>query len=99
MSHRIIACPHAKTDHSPCIARDGNLALADDALCVGCSRNTLELLGDLNERATRSRRLDVIEANPLPPGPTTHEDLADLFRDRVAAYVRPAVSSDTERAE
>lgn len=31
-----IKCPREKTAMTPCIARDGHLALADDLTCVAC---------------------------------------------------------------
>lgn len=29
-------CPRAKSDMTPCIATDGDVAFADDGVCVGC---------------------------------------------------------------
>ena len=31
-----IVCPREKSFMTPCVARDGNLALSDDHHCVGC---------------------------------------------------------------
>lgn len=45
--HGHVGCPRAKTDMTPCIARDGRFALADDQRCVGCGANPAELLFQL----------------------------------------------------
>ena len=29
-------CPRAKSDMTPCIIKDGDVAFADDGVCVGC---------------------------------------------------------------
>ena len=39
-----VDCPRAKTFMTPCVARDGGLAVADDHLCVGCRRRPTDLL-------------------------------------------------------
>lgn len=36
MSDTYLDCPRAKSAMTPCVARDGRLACADDGLCVGC---------------------------------------------------------------
>jgi hypothetical protein len=33
-----IVCPHAKSDTTPCVLMDGEVARADDGVCVGCER-------------------------------------------------------------
>lgn len=46
-----IACPHATSDMTPCIARDGNTALAGEygsgRTCVGCGSDPKALIGEL----------------------------------------------------
>ena len=42
-----VGCPRAKTDMTPCAARDGNLAVADDGVCVGCGALPADLLREL----------------------------------------------------
>lgn len=42
-----IGCPRAKTDMTPCIARDGDLAEDDLGMCVGCRHSAAELLKEL----------------------------------------------------
>lgn len=48
-----VGCPRAKTDMTPCIARDGALALAGDfphtETCVGCDMNPMYLLEELRK--------------------------------------------------
>jgi hypothetical protein len=45
-----IDCPRAKTWMTPCVARDGQNACADDGLCVGCGAHPADLLTDLLPR-------------------------------------------------
>jgi hypothetical protein len=44
-----VGCPRAKSDMTPCIARDGHLALADDRACVGCYAVPGQLLAQLEQ--------------------------------------------------
>lgn len=39
-----VGCPRAKSDMTPCVARDGELAQADDGVCVGCGEHPAALL-------------------------------------------------------
>mgnify|MGYP000880047182 CR=1 FL=1 len=43
-----IDCPWAKSEWSPCIARDGGRALADDGVCVGCGKPPGDREGDVD---------------------------------------------------
>jgi hypothetical protein len=52
----IIDCPRAKTDMTPCIARDGKNALADDDMCVGCYVKPKAALRDLGTRYLPARK-------------------------------------------
>lgn len=45
-----IDCPRAKTWMTPCVARDGQHACADDGVCVGCGEHPADLLRDLVRR-------------------------------------------------
>jgi hypothetical protein len=47
-----IGCPRAKTDMTPCVARDGHLAEADDRHCVGCGEWAADLLAALVREVT-----------------------------------------------
>ena len=46
-----IDCPRAAAYQSPCIARDGRAALADDLTCTGCSSPPGILLAELDRAA------------------------------------------------
>lgn len=48
-----IGCPRAKTSETPCVARDGDLAAADDGRCVGCNEVPADLLRDLVREVTK----------------------------------------------
>lgn len=76
-----IDCPRAKTRMTPCIARDGHLAVADDGKCVGCWVFPFEVLRSLSERIGR----------PMTPGAYRgrkgRDKAADDLRDLVAEYV------------
>jgi hypothetical protein len=47
-----VGCPRAKTDMTPCVARNGDWACADDGVCVGCGAKPADLLRDLVREAT-----------------------------------------------
>jgi hypothetical protein len=49
-----VGCPRAASDMTPCMARDGKLALADDGVCVGCGANPAEELRDLVRTVTET---------------------------------------------
>jgi hypothetical protein len=43
-----VGCPRAKTDMTPCVARDGETASYDTSgHCVGCDQHPANLLRDL----------------------------------------------------
>lgn len=42
-----VQCPREKSFMTPCIARDGHLALAGDRVCAGCGADPYTLLKDL----------------------------------------------------
>jgi hypothetical protein len=42
-----IGCPRAKSDMTPCVARDGRLAELDAGNCVGCGEWPADLLAEL----------------------------------------------------
>lgn len=50
-----IGCPRARTSETPCIARDGQTALADDQTCVGCGKRPGALLKELAPAAPELR--------------------------------------------
>lgn len=47
-----VGCPRAKTDMTPCVARDAWTAQDDDGECVGCGRKPADLLTALVAEAT-----------------------------------------------
>lgn len=47
-----VGCPRAKSDMTPCAARDGRSACADDGKCVGCSVHPADALRDLVREVT-----------------------------------------------
>jgi hypothetical protein len=48
-----VGCPRAKSDMTPCVARDGEIACSDDGLCVGCQQHPAELLKELVFEVTK----------------------------------------------
>lgn len=48
----LIGCPRAKSDMTPCVARDGVTACADSGLCVGCNEHAAALLTVLVKEVT-----------------------------------------------
>lgn len=78
-----VGCPRARTDMTPCIARDGHLALADDDGCVGCGQRADGLDGLLqalrHEATGRS-------ASPV----TIPRHAADKLRDLVREVTEPS---------
>jgi hypothetical protein len=73
-----IHCPRAKTSMTPCIARDGALALATTGDCVSCRIHPRTALTELAQRYPAA-------ADTGPEG--SPQEQADRFRDHVAAYV------------
>lgn len=45
-----VKCPREKTFMTPCVARDGKLAVADEGVCVACGEVPSELLAELKAR-------------------------------------------------
>ena len=72
-----VSCPRERSPHTPCIARDGHSALADDDVCVGCGDYPGFLLGELADRM----------AATLPPAKTPAAQ-ADVLAALVRRYVR-----------
>jgi hypothetical protein len=80
-----IDCPRAKSWMTPCMARDGHTALADDGRCVGCPNEDrpypFEELSRLSEQM--GRRVDPRAYS----GRQGRERAADALRDLVKEYV------------
>lgn len=47
-----VGCPRAKSDMTPCVARDGSLGETHEGLCVGCGANSSDLLAALVREVT-----------------------------------------------
>ena len=47
-----VGCPRARSDMTPCVARDGNIAVADNGQCAYCGEYPGDLLRDLVRAAT-----------------------------------------------
>ena len=63
-----VGCPRAKSDMTPCIARDGHLALAGEPFggrrdCVGCYAKPADLLAEL-ETANQAGERVIYAGNP-----------------------------------
>ena len=84
-----ITCPRAKTDMTPCIARDGHLALDDppNEVCVGCGIKAPEALGELMPNLSEQDKELTIAEVKLRGQTVTHAELAEVLRSAVARYV------------
>jgi hypothetical protein len=80
-----VGCPFAKSDMTPCIARDGRIALAGDPpdVCVGCAHDPGFLLIDLASEYGPAREHD-------------HTGDPQIAADRFAELVRAATEPATE---
>jgi hypothetical protein len=76
-----VGCPYAKSDMTPCIARDGHLALTDpdapEPVCVGCGHEPRDLLAELGR-----------EHEPAAEAERTGDPQS--YADRLAELVRQA---------
>lgn len=77
-----IGCPRAKSDMTPCIARDGASALADNQNCVGCNEPPQGIDGLLQEL-----RHALTGKSPAPV--TNPRHAADKLREEVRAATAP----------
>lgn len=64
-----IDCPRAKSPMTPCVLRDGDLAVADDGLCVGCGIRPYEELARLAQKMGRA----------VPPADALHGLVQDYL--------------------
>jgi hypothetical protein len=73
-----VGCPYARSDMSPCVARDGRLALAGDPpeTCVCCGNTPEFLAGDLAEAYDPARAL-LVTGDPV----TLADEFAELVRE------------------
>lgn len=75
-----VGCPRARSDMTPCIARDGRLAIYDDGDCVGCGVNAWEALVALK----RAQKLSPPSASQSP------EHFADQLQKIVRRVTEPS---------
>lgn len=85
-----IGCPRARSDMTPCIARDGHLALYDDGDCVGCGERAEGLDGLL-----QALRHEVTGKSPSPV--TIPRHAADKLRDLVRKVTEPKAEAEDAR--
>lgn len=55
-----IGCPRAKTDMTPCVARDGHVSTLDDGMCVGCGADPTALLIEVANEIDRRWAADIL---------------------------------------
>lgn len=48
-----VGCPRAKSDMTPCVARDGKSATSNK-VCVGCGAHPIDLLVELVREASKT---------------------------------------------
>ena len=88
-----VGCPRAKSDMTPCIARDGAICLTDppedERVCVGCGHDPMELLQEL-----RDAGVTIMGARPK-----VRDSAADRLRDVVRESASRGLSGDREGRE
>jgi hypothetical protein len=80
-----VGCPRAVSDMTPCVARDGEFALADDQRCVGCRADPRKLLTELRHEVTGESRAQVT--------------IASHAASRLKALVREVTEPETKAAK
>jgi hypothetical protein len=81
-----VGCPRAKSDMTPCIARDGHTALADDLACVGCRGKPGVLIRELADEGI-AEAVEFVKPRSIRPSVATQ---ADKLRDLVRAATEPS---------
>jgi hypothetical protein len=78
-----VGCPWARSDMTPCIARDGDLALTSglDAMCAGCRQTPEYLVEDLAQGYPPAESLKASSTGPA--------DAANEFALLVRAATEP----------
>ena len=46
ISPKELECPREKSDMTPCVARDGDVAMTEDGKCIGCGDDIQELINE-----------------------------------------------------
>ena len=63
----VIDCPRAKSEMTPCVARDGVLATCRDQegeICVGCEMRVAEMFQELVEQFAKIQACDRMRRAP-----------------------------------
>lgn len=84
-----VGCPWARSDRSPCVARDGRLALGGEPArqCAGCGNTVLYLIRDLADDYAPAR---------VPAPPENLREIADRFRGLVREATRPQAQEGSD---
>lgn len=94
-----VGCPRAKSDMTPCVARDGDLAQADAGICVGCERTPATLLQELvkasespsscGDKTPCLARAGSRSSRWAPMCDACHRQAAAMLKDLVRAVTEP----------
>lgn len=84
-----VGCPYARTSETPCVARDGRLALDGDQVCAGCDHPPVFLIEDLAIEWPAA--LDL-----LPDDDEEYVGDPDVLADEFAITVREATAPRRE---
>jgi hypothetical protein len=88
-----VGCPRARTDMTPCIARDGHTALAaHPSTCVGCGSAPYALVTDL-ANAIGEQKLRGLTVQERPRTMRAMK-AADLLRDLVRQVTEPVPAAN-----
>lgn len=81
-----IVCPRAKSEDSPCIVRDGRMALSDDLDCVMCRRVPRDIVVEFANRGVTGSAMD--RAKTIRGSrPNSIKLLADTLGDLAITYL------------
>jgi len=50
-----LVCPREKSDMTPCVARDGDLAMTENGKCVGCGVDVYTLLTEERNKSIEKK--------------------------------------------
>lgn len=73
-----VGCPRTKSDMTPCVARDGALALSNEGDCIFCYKDPRKLLQELRHEITDR------SASPVTNVRHAADKLRDLVREVTA---------------
>jgi hypothetical protein len=96
MAREVIACPYAKSDMTPCVARDGQMCVADEGMCVGCERMPADMLRDLVKKYVERRSSptkEEMEFTALAMEFFEAEERAGVYPEQCVAHYARAVAA------